>query len=332
MSAVRGADCGAVGTSVPPPGFTGPPQGAPESLPAAAAPGGSNGRSKLIAVTAGAGLLVVVALLAFLLLGSGGTGLGSPIAQAATLSSSTPGYRMRLSMEITSSSLGTPISATGSGVVDLRDHASAFWIAMNLGDEAQVSQVLGGSTLRVDMVLDGATVYLKLPSALTTSLGASGHPWIKADLSKLSGVPGLSSLAAGPNTSDPGQALQELRSVSGSVANLGPQRVDGFDTTHYQADLSLDRLADTVPSAERSAMQHVLSTLAEAMPNGEIPLDVWIDARHLVRRITTTLDLSVPTGPNLQETETVDLGDYGPQPRPATPPSNEVLGASGLAG
>ena len=273
-----------------------------------------------------------MAALAFLLLGSGGAQLGGPIAQAATLSSSTPGYRMHMSMEITSSALSSPITATGTGVVDLRDHASAFSIVMNLGDEPQVVQQLGSSTMRVEMVLEGATVYMKLPSALAGSLGASGRPWIKADLSKLSGVPGLSSLTDGPTTSDPSETLQELRSVSGTVANLGPQRIDGVETTHYQADLNLDRLADAVPSAERSAMQHVLSTLEQAMPNGALPVDVWIDAQHLVRRTTTTLDLSLPNGPNLQEIATVDLGDYGPQSPPATPPSNQVLDASGLAG
>jgi hypothetical protein len=322
---------------VPPPGFSGPPQGEPQSLPSAAPPPASpsratRGRSRVIAVSAGAGLLAVVAVLAFMLLSSGGTGLGSPIAQAATLSSSTPGYRMHMSMQVTSSALDAPITATGTGVVDLRDHARAFSIVMDLGDDPQVTQQLGSSTLTVDVVLDGATAYMKLPSTLAASLGASGRPWIKADLSKLSGVPGLSSLADGPTTSDPGQALQELQSVSGSVVNLGRQRVDGFETTHYQADLSLDRLVGTVPPAERSAMQQVLSILRHALPNGEIPVDVWIDAHHLVRRITTTLDLSLPTGANLQETATVDLGDYGAQSPPTPPPADEVFDAGSLAG
>jgi hypothetical protein len=273
-----------------------------------------------------------VAVLAFLLLGSGGGGLGSPIAQAATLSSNTAGYRLHMAMEITSSALDSPITATGTGVVDLRDHATAFSIAMNLGDQPQVVQRLGSSTMRVEMVLDGTTAYMKLPSALTASLGSSGRPWLKADLSKLSGVPGLSSLADSPTTSDPGQALQELESVSGHVANLGRQRVDGVETTHYQANLSLDRLLGTVPASERGLMRQVISTLQQAMPTGAIPVDVWVDSQHLVRRMTTTLDLSLPAGPNLQETATVDLGDYGPQPRPATPPSDEVLDASGLGG
>jgi len=330
---MRGADHAPVGTSVPPPGFAGQPlnelRPSPPPPPPSRAP---RGRSRVIAVCAAAGLLAVVAVLAFMLLGSGSTDLGSPIAQAATLSSGTPGFRMHMSMEITSSALDSPITATGTGVVDLRDHASAFSIVMNLGDEPQVVQQLGSSSMRLNMVMEGATVYVKLPSGLSGSLGASGRSWIKVDLSKLSGVPGLSSFANGPTTSDPGQTLQMLQSVSGSVVNLGQQRVDGVETTHYQAQLSLNRLADAFPASERSAMRQVISTLQQALPNGDFPVDVWIDAHHLVRRTTTTLDLSLPTGPNLQETATVDLGDYGPQSRPAAPPADEVFDASSLTG
>jgi len=276
--------------------------------------------------------VAAVAALAFLLLGSGGTQLGSPIAQAATLSSSTPGFRMHMSLQISSSALSSPITATATGVVDVRDHAGALSMVMDVGDEPQVVQQLGSSSLRFDMVTEGTTAYAKLPSALTNVLGTSGRPWLKVDAAKLSGLPGLSSLASGPTTSDPSQTLQMLKSVSGSVVNLGPQRMDGFQTTHYRAGVSLARLVDNLPSADRSAAQQAFSSLQQALPNGELPMDVWIDGEHLVRRITTSLDLSLPTGANMQETATVDFSDYGPQSPPATPPADEVFDASSLAG
>jgi len=276
--------------------------------------------------------VAAVAALAFLLLGSGGTQLGSPIAQAATLSSSTPGFRMHMSLQISSSALSSPITATATGVVDVRDHAGALSMVMDVGDEPQVVQQLGSSSLRFDMVTEGTTAYAKLPSALTNALGTSGRPWLKVDAAKLSGLPGLSSLASGPTTSDPSQTLQMLKSVSGSVVNLGPQRMDGFQTTHYRAGVSLARLVDNLPSADRSAAQQAFSSLQQALPNGELPMDVWIDGEHLVRRITTSLDLSLPTGANMQETATVDFSDYGPQSPPATPPADEVFDASSLAG
>jgi len=276
--------------------------------------------------------VAAVAALAFLLLGSGGTQLGSPIAQAATLSSSTPGFRMHMSLQISSSALSSPITATATGVVDVRDHAGALSMVMDVGDEPQVVQQLGSSSLRFDMVTEGTTAYAKLPSALTNALGTSGRPWLKVDAAKLSGLPGLSSLASGPTTSDPSQTLQMLKSVSGSVVNLGPQRVDGFQATHYRANLSLARLIGSFTSAAHGEAQQALSTLQQALPNGEVPVDVWIDDHSLVRRMTMSLDLSLPTAGNMQEAATIDFSDYGPQSHPATPPADEVFDASSLAG
>ncbi|MGZ4327723.1 MAG: hypothetical protein ACXVXL_06750 [Solirubrobacteraceae bacterium] len=276
--------------------------------------------------------VAVVAGLAFLLFGSGASRLGSPIAEAATLSSSTQGYRMHMSVRVTSSALSSPVTATGGGVVDLRDQASSMSLTMNLGDEPQVVQALGGSTLRMDMVTDGSAIYVKLPATLTASLPTSGKQWIEVDLSKLSSVPGLSSLAGNPTASDPRQILQSLRSVSDSVVNEGPERVGGIATTHYHAQLSLSHLADALPSAERGAATKALSALQQALPTGGLPVDVWIDAQHLVRRVVMALDLNAPTGPSLQETVTVDLDHYGPQRRPVAPASDEVFKLNGLPG
>lgn len=276
--------------------------------------------------------VAVVAGLAFLLFGSGGNPVSSPIAQAATLSSTTPGYRMHMTVQVTSSALSSPITATGSGVVDLRDRASSMSLEMDLGNDPRVVQALGGSTLRMDMVTEGSAIYVKLPAALTASLPTSGKQWIEVDLSKLSSVPGLSSLAGNPTTSDPRQILQLLRSVSNSVVDEGPQRIDGVATTHYHAALSFSHLTDALPAAERGAASKALSALQQALPTDGLPIDVWIDAQHLVRRVVMTLDVNAPSGPSLGETVTVDLGHYGPQRRPVAPPAGDVLALNSLAG
>jgi hypothetical protein len=302
---------------VPPPGHVGQALGhKPPPAPR------ERDRSKLIA-GAGIAVLAAVAGLAFLLFGSGGTPLASPVAQAATLSSSTPGYRMHMSMQMTSSALPAPVTATATGVVDLRDHATAMSMVMDLGNEPQVIQQLGSSTMHLDMVMDGGSAFVKLPAALTSQLPGSGRQWIEVDVAKLSGVPGLSSLANNPTSSDPSQALRSLESVSGNVVDLGPARVDGVETTHYRAELSIARVAGSLPAAERSVLE-------QALPTGAFPVDVWIDAHHLVRRFVTSIALSLPTGDNMQETATVDLSDYGPQSPPAPPPSDQVLNLSNL--
>jgi hypothetical protein len=239
---------------------------------------------------------------------------------------------MHMAVQVSSPALASPVTATGSGVVDLRDQASSMSLTMNLGDDPQVVQALGGSALRMDMVTDGSAIYVKLPGALTASLPTSGKHWIEVDLSKLSSVPGLSSLAGNPTASDPRQILQTLRSVSDTVVDEGPQRVGGTAATHYHAQLSFSHLADALPSAERGAFTKALSTLQQALPTDGLPVDVWIDAHHLVRRVVMALDLSVPTGPSLQETVTVDLDHYGPQRRPVAPSPDDVLQLNGLPG
>lgn len=312
-----------MGPFVPPPEHGAPPLTEQPPSPA------SGGRSKLI----GAGAAVaVLAGLAFLLFGSAGAQLSGPVAQAATVSSSTPGYRMHMAIEMASSALATPVTASGDGIVDLRDHATSMSLVMNLGGEPQAIQQLGSATIRIDMITDGAVVYAKLPPAVTSALPTSGREWIKLDLARLSSLPGLSSLAGNPTTSDPSHVLQTLRSVSDSVVNEGQQRVDGVQTTHFQAELSLAQLAGSLPPAERTAADRALSALQQALPAGNVPVDVWIDGHHLVRRVLMSLHLGLPSGPSIQESVTLDLSDYGPQQPPIPPSPDKVMDLSTLAG
>lgn len=238
---------------------------------------------------------------------------------------------MHMSMEMSVSGVGSPITATGNGVVDLRDQATEMSMVMNLGDDAGATQQLGTSTMRIAMILKGTTAYVQLPAAVTAQLPTSGKRWVKVDLAELAGIPGLSSLGSNPTSSDPSQMLRALKSESGTVVDLGPQRVDGLQTTHYQAEVSFDHLLDGLPSSERSAARQALSNLERAMPSGALPVDVWIDADHLVRRITSSIDVNSPSGQSLQETVTADLSDYGPQAPPATPPADQVFDLSSLA-
>ena len=263
-----------------------------------------------------------------LLLGSSGGGFGGPVAEAATLSSRVAGYRMHMSVAVSSSVLSAPVRARGSGVFDLTHKAASMEMAMDVSGEPQAVQALGSADLDLDMLMYGPAVYLKLPSALVTTLPTGGRPWVKVDLSKLSHVPGLSSLAGNPTIGDPGRILQSLRSVSDSVTNDGPDRVDGERTTHYQAELSTAHLIQSLYAGGQSGQ--ALSALG-AVP-ALIPVDVWIDGHHLVRRVRMELDLNLPSGPSLHEAMTIDLSDYGPQTAPAPPPSDQVTDLSGLAG
>jgi hypothetical protein len=203
-------------------------------------------------------------------------------------------------------------------------------LAINLGENPQAIQAFGSSTLRMDEILDGGIVYVKLPSAVTGALTTLGKQWIKVDLSKLAGVPGLSTLESSPASSDPSQMLRFLRAASGSVVAEGRQQVGGFETTHYRADLDLDRVADALPSAEQGMAKQALSALEQQVQAHTIPVDVWVDGHQLVRRIQMNFGGSLANAQTLQLGMTIDFSNYGPQPRPTLPAADEVQDLSGL--
>lgn len=124
--------------------------------------------------------------------------------------------------------------------------------------------------------------------------------------------------------------LQFLKSNSASVVDVGQQRVDGVLTTHYRAELSLDHLAAGLPAAEGGAAEQALAMLKQSLQSSEMPVEVWIDAHHLVRRVVMDLDLELPIAGSMQESVAVDLSHYGPQHRPTAPPAQQVTDLSTL--
>lgn len=270
----------------------------------------------------GAGLgLLAAAITAFVLLGNGAA---DPIAQAATVSANAPGYRLTMGFTITSPQMATPISASASAVVDTPDHAVAMSLVMQAPDAGQSA---GTSTLRLAMILEGQNAYVKLPQALAGQVPKlGGRPWIEFNEAKAFGLPALSTLGESPN-SDPTAILQELRAGADSITDEGQQLIDGVQTTHYHAEISLDRALSKsdLPSSLRTFVQKLIQSQ-------RIPVDVWVDAHHLVRRINMFLAISVGGGPSLQESTTTDFSDYGPQPRPTPPPADQVTDGNNLAG
>jgi len=285
-----------------------------------------------------AAVVAVLALggLAFTLLGSSTTKITDPVAEAATISSDAGGYRIHMAISVSSPSTGTSFTAVGDGTVNTRDHAARVTLAMNLGENPQVTQALGASTLRITELVDGTSVYMKLPTAVVGALGSLGKPWLKLDVAKALHMPGLASMESNPAMGAPSQMLQYLRAVSASVIAEGHQRVGGFETTRYHADLSLDRVVSALPPAEQGAAQHSIAALEQATLIHTVPVDVWIDRHHLVRRMQMSFTGAVSGGQATSLGLRVDYSDYGPQSRPTLPPPDQVqdVGApvAGLSG
>lgn len=260
-----------------------------------------------------------------------------PVARAAALSTNASGYRVGLSMRITAPGLPTAITGTGAGSFDVPDHTGSLTLAIALGNSPQVVQALGSSTLRIQELIDGDTLYLKLPAGITSKLPSlDARPWLKLDLTNAAstaGSSGLSSLLGNPGSSNPSQLLQYLRGASGgSMTNLGGQVVGGIQTTHYRGEIDLDRVAASLPPASRASARQAITALEQATHLHQIPVDVWVDNQHLVRRMRVSFSETLPTGPALGTEITVDFLQYGPQAPPSLPPASQVSDASGLLG
>jgi hypothetical protein len=227
---------------------------------------------------------------------------------------------------ITSPALPNPFTTTGSGSFDVRDHLGSVSLSMNFGNNPQVVKALGGSTLRMREVMAGQTLYFKLPPPLAGRV-PGGKPWLKVNLDAVlaaRGMPGLSSLQSNPASSDPSQMLQYLRATSGGLTNVGSDGVDGFQTTHYRATIKLDRVADQVPARQRAAVRQGIAALENLTHLHQLPADVWVDGRHLVRRMRLSYAFTLPAGQKLNTLMTIDIPRYGAQPAPALPPANQV--------
>jgi hypothetical protein len=282
----------------------------------------------VIAATCGAGALVLG--------GCGAAGVIDPVARAATVSNAAPGERMVFSMRLSSPVLTGAILGSGSGSFDPASHTGSVDMAMNFASIPQVSQALGSSTLHLQEIVDGLVLYLKLPAAVMRLPALGGKPWVEINLAAAAGragVPGLSSLMNNPTSSDPSQFLRYLRAASGAVSRVGTARIDGFPTTEYRSVIRLDRVAQGFPPAQRAQVRQAVAALERVTQLRSIPVEVWVDRQHLVRRMKFGFRETV-SGQPLSLAMQIDIPQYGPQQPPAIPPASQVtdLTSAGASG
>jgi endonuclease YncB( thermonuclease family) len=292
-------------------------------------------RAARTAVVAACGVLALAAAGC----GSSGSGGGiqpaaaQAIRTAATTSTGAQGYKLNLSMKISSPALPTAITATGNGAFSPRNRTGTMTIDMNLANIPGAAQQLGSSDMKMNEVIDGTTFYVQLPAFLASKL-PGGKPWMKIDLAKAgaaAGIPGFSSLLGGSSQNDPSQFLQYLRAAGGSVTTVGSERINGVSTTHYQTAINLDRVGSQLPSASRAAAQQAISSMEKLTGLHSIPVDVWIDGSHLVRRMSISFTEHVG-GQALALQMQIDIPEYGPQPAPTVPPADQVGDLTAMLG
>lgn len=246
----------------------------------------------------------------------------STLARAAYVSAAQSGYKAVIRMHETIGA--NQIAMVGAGSFAPANHTGSISMQMTIPGAAGAAL---GNNLNVDAVFEGGTFYMKMPSVISGQI-PGGKPWLKFNLGalgRLAGLSGLSSLTSESSTlDDPGQYLDYLRAASGSVKDLGEATVDGASTTHYRAQIDLNKLADAVPASSRASVQRLVAQLEQRFSAGNMPVDAWIDSSHRIRRIAITYSLQVPNAGQSKVAMVTDFSDYGPQPKPAIPPASQT--------
>lgn len=253
-------------------------------------------------------LLLAVLAVAVVGCGSGGSTSGAVI-RAASDTSSAAGYRIAGIVTIATPTAGT-ISEALSGSFDRTDQLGAINTVASLA----------GHSFRISELISKLTVYMganAIPHGIALT---GGKPWIKIDTSRAIGALGISAL---PTATDPTQFVDYLRAVSSSTVAGKIGVIRGVAAQQYHAIVGLDRYPNLVPPAQRPAVMRSVKTLESVLGSHKLPIDVWVDVHGLVRRLSLAFNECV-SRTHFNFGLTMDLYDYGTQPRPAIPRPNQV--------
>lgn len=168
------------------------------------------------------------------------------------------------------------------------------------------SPAAGRALQPCEMVSQGTVVYVKVPPQ-------AGKSWVSVDIAKFAGVD--------PNalSSDPTSQLDYLKNVSGGVTTLGHDDIRGVPAKHYRYTLTTDQLMTKIAPERRAPIRSALGQLGIS----SFPVDAWIDAQGLPRRVSFDWKTS-RQGATLDISTLVDMYDYGTKVDVVAPASGQV--------
>jgi hypothetical protein len=238
-----------------------------------------------------------------------------PVAQAAS-ATERQGGGIAMTLKGGVRAAGQDVPMSGHGVIDRAGRKGTFTIKI----------AAGGRSITMDEVLDGKVVYLK--SDLFGGKLPGGKHWLKVDLAAEAAKRGIDLNALGGSTTqDPAQALDYLKGA-GTSRKVGTATVNGTQTTRYHVDVDLRKVA--AKSGDPDAKSSV-EKLIRTTGTPTIPVDVWVDAKHLVRREQVKYDMTVQ-GQKASLDMTIDLTRFGVKVDAQPPAAGDVVDASALAG
>jgi hypothetical protein len=200
---------------------------------------------------------------------------------------------------------GESVPLGGGGVVDPQGKKGRF----------SITTAIGGKSVKLDEIMAGKVIYVggdmfggKLPD---------GKHWLKVDLRQAAAQQGIDLDALGnQSTQDPSAALEYLEGA-GRSRKVGAETINGTQTTRYHVDVDLRKVAakSDDPNA-KSSVEKLIKTVGRST----IPIDVWVDGKHLVRREKLDYDMNIQ-GQTASFDMTIDLTRFN-QRVEAQPPSD----------
>ena len=236
------------------------------------------------------------------------------LAASAARTSHAKSARMAMTMRMAVPPTGQTIVAHATGVVGFRSRDGELTMHMTIP---------GAGVIRMREVMVWPVIYMHSP---LFAAGLHGKQWMKFDLAKIERAHGVNLNAlTSTSSSDPTQMLQTLENESDSLQNLGVATVRGVQTVHYHAVIDLDKASKNAPAAMRAAVQRSDARLVAMLGTHRMPMDVWIGADHLVRRLAYHMALPLAsTGETMSMDVKLDMFDFGVPVHVTAPPAGQV--------
>lgn len=289
-------------------------------------------------------LAALVALLAVVAAGCGGSNAGAPeltnFTQVAQKSAATDTARFAVTLDVTVPGADEDLSFTAEGGFDTP--ASRAQLTIDLSSLAELFKSFGPglgelfkgdfgnpADWKLEVIQDGDTAYIRFPPIAKTL--PAGKSWIKGDAKDLSSADAgqLSQFGSFAGT-DPRDVFGFLKGVSGSIETVGNEEVRGVETTRYRATLDAKKLELLIPADQRRSFGGLGETAKQAGLN-KLPLEIWVDGEQRVRKLSVDLDEKDPdSGEQVKASLVVELYDYGVPLDLELPPAHETVDASTL--
>ncbi len=262
--------------------------------------------------------------------GCGSSGAGAtidPIAQAADVTSAAGGSQVAISATVQVTRLQAPLTIKGGGHFNNARREGALTMELTGFPAGSVPNASGGALTMSELMKDNI-VYISSP--LFEGKLPHGAKWMKLDLGKAFASLGIDPSALTGGGTNPAQILSYLKGSSGTPRVVGHEAVRGVPTTRYDGTVDLESVVQTLPPSQRAKAREAIKKLSAQIGAGSFPVSVWIDAHHLVRRMTMGLHFTAGGNTTAMNMEIEDF-DFGATPAVTPPSSSETFDATGIS-